>query len=257
MQKLAILWLSDRLRRCNAKAAKVPKMSSSIPRVKNRLLESLPRHDRQGFLARCKHIELAAGVVLWEPEQRVRCVLFPTSGYISLIKPDTGRPLGGLVGSEGMVGLPLVLGVGVTPQKAVVQADGAFWRIGATAFRREFERSPPLRRVLNRYVYVILRQTVQIANCAHTHDLDTRLARWLLTTADRVHASEFRITQEFISSMLGVRRAGVTQAASFLKHRGLIRYKRGHLAILDRPGLQAAACECYAASKALYSKFIG
>jgi CRP-like cAMP-binding protein len=156
-----------------------------------------------------------------------------------------------------MVGLSLVLGVGVTPQKAVVRADGAFWRIGATAFRREFERRPPLRRVLNRYVYVILRQTVQSAGCAHTHDLYMRLARWLLTTADRMQSGEFYITQEFMSSMLGVRRAGITQAATLLKDFGLIRYKRGHLAILDRAGLQAAACECYGVSKALYAKFIG
>ena len=233
-------------------------MSTAIPpRVKNHLLESLPRQDRKDFLVRCEYVELAAGAVLWEPGQRARYVLFPTTGYISLVKADTGRHVGGLVGSEGMVGLPIVLGVGVTPQRAVVQAGGGYWRIGAMAFRREFERCPPLRRVLNRYVYVILRQTVEIAGCAQSHDLDTRLARWLLTTADRAHCGEFYITQEFMSAMLGVRRAGVTQAASFLKERGLIRYKRGHLAILDRPGLQAVACECYSASNALYAKFLG
>ncbi len=227
--------------------------------AKNRLLETLPRQDREQLLARCESVELRSADVLYQPEERIRFVYFPTGGIITLIScADAGASLEvGLIGDEGMLGTSLLLGVNVSPQRALVQRDGTAWRIRAPAFSRELERSVALRRELGRYVYVVQRQLARTAVCIHFHGVDARLARWLLTTGDRVHCDQFYITQGFISSMLGVRRAGVNRAAGLLQERELIRYSRGHLSILDRRGLQAAACECYAAAKEVYARILG
>ncbi len=226
--------------------------------AKNRLLEALPRQDREQLLVRCERVELRLADVLCEPEERIRSVLFPTGGIISLITcADAHASLEvGLVGDEGMLGISLLLGVNVSPHRALVQRAGAAWRIRASAFSRELERSMALRRELGRYLYV-QRQLARTAICTHFHALDARLARWLLTTSDRVHCNQFYITQGSISSMLGVRRAGVNRAAGLLQDRALIRYSRGHLSILDRRGLQAAACECYAVAKETYDRILG
>jgi len=234
--------------------------SRHAPRpAKNRLLEALPRQDREQLLARCERVELRSADVLCEPEERIRCVLFPTGSIISLITcADANASLEvGLIGDEGMLGTSLLLGVHVSPQRALVQRAGTAWRIRASAFSRELERSVALRRELGRYLYIVQRQLARTAICTHFHGLDARLARWLLTTSDRVHCDQFYITQGFISSMLGVRRAGVNRAAGLLQDRELIRYSRGQLSILDRRGLQAAACECYAAAKQTYDRILG
>jgi CRP-like cAMP-binding protein len=224
----------------------------------NRLLAALPNADRQRMLAHCERVELAFAERLTEPGESIRHVYFPTGSYISLVKPTRrGASLEvGLVGDEGMLGTALVLGVTVSPLLALVQGEGACLRMNVQQFCDQLNLSPSLQSVLKRYVYVVMGQLAQTAACTRFHVVEARLARWLLMTHDRAHQNSLHATHEFLAYMLGVRRVGVTKAASSLQKQGLISYSRGRIAILDRAGLEAAACSCYQADKTTYTQVL-
>lgn len=196
--------------------------------------------------------------VLGEVGIPTRYVYFPTESFISLVTAINGRPVleVGMIGREGMLGTQLALGVSTAPLHALVQGAGAAWRIGAVEFRRELAHSSALQRGLNRYLYVMLMQLASAASCLRFHQIGPRLARWLLMTQDRAHSSSFRITHEFLAYMLGVRRVGVTTAASVLQRSGLIKYQRGEIQVLNRRGLELAACSCYAADREAYEQML-
>jgi CRP-like cAMP-binding protein len=225
----------------------------------NRLLDSLPAADRRRMLAGFETIELAFADVLYMPGERLSHVYFPTQSFISLIMPvDSASSLEvGLVGSEGMFGIPLALGVDISPVRAVVQGSGTVLRMDAARFRRELKRGRALERGLDRYAVVQLAQLAQAAGCTRFHLVEARLARWLLMTQDCAHADSFHITQDFLALMLGVRRVGVTKAAISLQDRNLIQYSRGTVEVLDRRGLKAAACGCYQADLDSYERILG
>jgi CRP-like cAMP-binding protein len=224
----------------------------------NRLLEALPESDRRRFLAGCETVELTFAEVLYTPNERLNQVLFPIKGFISLIMPvdDSASLEVGMVGNEGMFGVPLALGVDLSPVRAVVQGAGSALRMDAAHFCRELRRSERLQREIARYVFVHLAQLAQTAACTRFHVVEARLARWLLMTQDRAHANAFHVTQEFLALMLGVRRVGVTKAAGALQKRRLIRYSRGDITVLDRRGLKAASCGCYEADRKSYDRIL-
>ena len=222
--------------------------------VSNRLIDLLPRRDRSRLLGQCQPVELVLGEVLCESGKPALHVYFPTEGFISLLTMASGTPglEVGMVGSEGMLGAHLALGVATSPLRALVQGAGVASRMEARVFRGELERCPALQRVLGRYLYVLMAQHASAAACLRYHPIGPRLARWLLMSEDRARSPTFRVTHEFLAYMLGVRRAGVTAAASALQRSGLIEYRRGDLTVLDRAGLEAAACGCYAADRQAY-----
>lgn len=226
--------------------------------IENHLIELLPRGDRQRLIDASEPFKLVMAEVLCERGDVTRHVYFPTDGFISLVATIDHHPglEVGMVGREGMLGSQLALGVERAPLRALVQGPGSARRIGAGAFRRELSRSTSLQRGLDRYLYVLMAQLAASAACLRFHLIGPRLARWLLMSQDRAHADRFRVTQEFLAYMLGVRRVGVTMAAGALQHSGLIHYHRGEITVVDRAGLEAAACDCYAADQKAYRETI-
>jgi CRP-like cAMP-binding protein len=226
--------------------------------AQNHLIERLPERDRTRLLASCEPVVLTLSDVLCEAGTPARHVYFPVDSFISLVARVEEHPglEVGMVGREGMVGSHLVLGVVTSPVRALVQGAGASWRIGVAPFKRELAQSTALQHLLDRYVYVLMAQTVASAGCLRFHLIGPRLARWLLMSQDRAHDDTFHVTHEFLALMLGVRRVGVTEAAGELQRRGLISYHRGTLRVLDRGGLEAAACSCYAADRHVYSEHL-
>jgi len=232
-----------------------PRIESPV----NRILFALPSKERKHFLRNCEQVELTAPDVLCEPEERIRLVYFPINSVISLSNPiiDSNATLQvRLVGSEGMFGISLMLGVDISPLQALIQCSGRAWQMGAATFRRELGNNTTLQRVLNRYVQVLMSQLAQTVACTHFHQVEARLARWLLMTQDRAHSNNFHLTHELLAHMLGVRRVGITKAAGLLQKRNLISYNRGHITILDTLGLETVSCECYRVDKETYERVL-
>jgi CRP-like cAMP-binding protein len=227
--------------------------------ITNRLLDSLSAKDRAQVIGACDEVDLAMGEVLDEKGAIIRDVYFPTGSFISLIAAMDGnsRLEVALVGNEGVYGVSLASGVAIAPVRAVVQGAGPALRMSAAAFERELARLPALRMGLDHYSYVVMSQLIQSSGCNRFHVVEQRLARWMLMTADRAHASTFRITHEFLAYMLGVRRVGVTQAAGALQRRSLISYSRGSVTIVDRKGLEHASCSCYRSDRSTYDRILG
>ena len=225
----------------------------------NLLLACLPPADRTRLLALCEPVYLHLAQVLCLPGQTTRHIYFPTDSYISLIA-QVDQPHGlevGMVGREGMQGVHLALGVVREPLKALVQGAGTAMRVEAAPVRAELARSQALQRLLHRYQYVLMAQSATAAACHGFHEIAPRLARWLLMSQDRAGADHFALTQEFVAAMLGVRRVSVTAAAGALQRAGLIAYHRGEVRVLDRTGLEGAACTCYAADLHTYAGTMG
>lgn len=215
--------------------------------VANRLLAALPKKEYQRLLPELEQVPLEFGDILYEPGDTISHVYFPDKGIISLLsKVESQKVLEvGIVGNEGVAGLPVVLGVRVSLNRCLVQSQGTAMRMKAATLQGEFQRDGALQRLLHRYLHSLLTQISQSAVCNRFHMADARLARWLLMTHDRVESDEFKLTQEFLSNMLGVRREAVSKAAGALQKREFVNYSRGHLTILNRAGLEATACQCY------------
>lgn len=230
--------------------------SARLVTVENYLIERLPRKDRLRLLALCEQVPLTLAEVLCDPGKPMRHVYFSIDGFVSMVAMVEGSPgvEVGMVGREGMLGAHVALGVATAPLHALVQGVGNARRIGAVAFRKALAQNPALQEGVNRYLYVLLAQLATSAACLRFHMIGPRLARWLLMSEDRAHSKSFHVTQEFLAYMLGVRRVGITAAAGSFQRAGLIEYHRGKLTVLDRSGLEAAACSCYKTDKDSYMK---
>ena len=222
-------------------------MRVSMAAHENMLLAALPREAYQKLLPGLSPVTLTFGDVLYEPGRRMRDIYFPLSCLVSLLTVVEGHLAleVGMVGREGMVGIALALGIETSPVRALVQGGGAALQLSKAGFLSALRSTPSLQRGLNSYVYTLMAQISQTAACNRFHVVGPRLARWLLMTRDRVGSAEFRMTHEFLSHMLGVRREGVTEAASDFQRQNLIEYSRGKIRILDHSRLEAAACSCY------------
>ncbi|WNG34939.1 Crp/Fnr family transcriptional regulator [Archangium violaceum] len=221
---------------------------SAAPNVPdNRLLAALPAGDYERLQPYLEWVALEFKQLLFEVDAPIEHVYFPENLVVSIlaVMPDGSAVEVATAGREGMVGLPVFLGSESMSAQAFVQVPGHAWRMSAGALREHSQRSEKLRAVLERYTQALFTQVSQGSACNRLHSIEERCARWLLMTQDRVGASKFPLTQQFLSQMLGVRRAGVSEVASTLQSEGLIRYSRGHVTIVDRERLEAAACECY------------
>jgi CRP-like cAMP-binding protein len=225
--------------------------------VANDLLAALPKNEYQHLLTRLEQVTLTLGEVLYRPAESIQYVYFPINTMVSLLTSVDGHQAleVGMVGHEGMLGVPLALGVNHSPVYALVQGTGMSMRMSAANFRNELHSSISLQHEVYRYVYELMFQITQSAACNRFHRVEARLARWLLMTRDRLLSNKFHLTQSLLSDMLGVRRVGVTQAAGVLRERNLISYTRGEICILDSNGLEATACDCYRTVKNIHDNF--
>ena len=223
----------------------------------NRVLATLPRAEYQQLLTGLEAVTLTLGDVLYEPGELLRYIYFPDVGLlVSLLTlvENHGALEIGLVGSEGVVRLPLAQGIGTSSVRAVAQGAGTALRMEAAHFHEALEACPALQRALHRYTYALIAQIMQTAACNRFHQVEARLARWLLMASDRLQSNPIRFTHQWLADLLGVRRVGITVAASALQERRLIRYSRGTITILDREGLKASACECYQKIKDIFDR---
>ncbi len=228
------------------------------PAVANHLLAGLPAKSRKALLRSCETVDLEVGHIVCEAGKPNDHVYFPLSGFLSMVAPATGHPPleTRLIGNEGMLGCMLVLGIQQEQQRVVVQGSCTALRLSTDQFCKALEEYTSLSDIINRYLYVLVEQLTQTVACNRFHDVEQRLARRLLMTHDRVQGDDFHLTHQLLADMLGVLRSAVTIAASALQLRGLIHYSRGDISILDRFGLEASACECYAIGIGDYDKLI-
>jgi CRP-like cAMP-binding protein len=229
------------------------------PETANRLLAALPRRDYQRLAANLEPVTLNQGEVLFEAGQPIRSVYFPNGGLVSILVPVQGHKVVevAVVGREGMIGLPVFLGVDTHPHRAVVQIPGQALRLPAEAFRTAVRRSPALTERLLRYTDAFFVQVSQSAVCNCLHSVPKRYCRWLLMAQDRIGSDRLPFTQKFLALMLTVRLATVSEATTALQDAGLIRYRRGELHILDRPGLEATCCSCYRTIEDYFARLLG
>ena len=224
----------------------------------NHLLGALPASDLQRWLPQLEPVTMPLGLVLYESGRTLSHVYFPTTAIVSLlyVMENGASAEIAVVGHEGVVGISLFMGGESTPSRAVVQSAGQGLRLRANLIKQEFEQAGPAMHLLLRYTQALITQMAQTAVCNRHHSLDQQLCRWLLLSLDRLQGSELVMTQELIANMLGVRREGVTEGALKLQKLGLIRYSRGHITVLDRPGLEQRTCECYAVVKNEYDRLL-
>ena len=224
----------------------------------NRLLAALPDVEWERWRPQLELVEMPLGKVLYEPGSTLAHVYFPTTSIVSLlyVMEDGASAEIAVVGREGLVGISLFMGGATTPSRAVVQSAGQAFRLTADLMLQEFNRAGPVLHLLLRYTQALITQMAQTAVCNRHHSLDQQLCRWLLLSLDRLDSRELVVTQELIANMLGVRREGVTEAAGELQKAGLIRYRRGHITVLDRQRLEQRTCECYAVVKKEYDRLL-
>ncbi len=225
---------------------------------KNHLLAALAGDEWQRWLPQLEYVELPLGHVLYESGKTLSHVYFPTTAIVSLlyVMENGSSAEIAVVGNEGLVGVSLFMGGDSTPSRAVVQSAGYGFRLKASVMKVEFDRSGPVLHLLLRYTQALITQMAQTAVCNRHHSIDQQLCRWLLLSLDRLEGDELVMTQELIANMLGVRREGVTETALKLQKAGLIKYSRGRITALDRPGLEARTCECYAVVKKEYDRLL-
>ena len=231
-------------------------MTTNRAPIANSLLAALPSKDYLQLLPGLEPVTLTFGDTIYEPGSIIRHVYFPSDSLVSLLTLVEGHLAleVGLIGREGMLGVSLALGVNLSPVRALIQGTGTALRMKAARFMQEFRRSPAIQQEIYRYTHALMSQVTQTAACNRFHMVEARLARWLLMTQDRLLSDEFRLTQEFLAHMLGVRRVGVTKAASALQKQKLIRYSRGNIRILDREKLKEICCPCYAIVRDMHDK---
>ena len=226
-------------------------MSSPHSPNQNHLLAALPTAEFEPVAAHLELVPMPLGEILYEPGGQLQHAYFPTTSIVSLhyvMESGASAETAG-VGNEGVVGISLFMGGDTTPSSAVVQTAGHAYRLERRLLKREFDRAGLMQRLLLRYTQGLITQTTQTAACNRHHSIEQQLCRWLLLTLDRLPSNELVMTQELVASALGVRRESITEAAGKLQRAGLIRYRRGQLAVLDRSGLEAGVCECYVVVK--------
>jgi len=225
----------------------------------NHLLAALPPAEFERLLPQLELVPMLLGDVLYESGGQLPHVYFPTTAIVSLqymTEDGASAEIAG-VGNEGMLGVSLVLGGNSTTSRATVQTGGSGYRLKGHLLMEEFNRAGPMMRLLLRYTQALMTQMSQTAVCNRHHSVEQQLCRWLLSTLDRLPSTELTMTQELIASMIGVRREGITAAAGHLQHAQCIRYRRGHITVLDRQGLESRVCECYAVVKKEYGRLLG
>ena len=232
-------------------------MSSHSP-DQNNILAALPKPVRDRLYPHLESVEMPLGDILYESGTKLHDVYFPTTSIVSLlyVMEDGASAEIAVVGKEGILGIALFMGGETTPSRAIVQSAGHGFRLKSQLLKDEFNRAGPLMHLLLRYTQALITQMSQTAVCNRHHSVHQQLCRWLLMSLDRLPSSELTMTQELIANMLGVRREGVTEAAGKLQRAGLILYNRGHITVLDRPGLEAQACECYQVVKTEFDRLL-